>query len=444
MNFESHIRGIRVGSLPKTIQDAISITQHLGLHFLWVDALCIVQDSVNGEDWYRESSRMSDVYSNAYVTILAESGRNSDAGMLNKRPETDRSFKTPFYLADGSQCGSVYLQWENTWLGRHRPLQYRAWAFQERRLSRRVLSYCQSQIIFTCKSGTVDEVSMNFRSDSRRGADPYPFSREHFKTKEKVFLEWYRSVNAYSLRDLTYKSDKLPALSGYAHAMHELIGGAYLAGIWEQDLLVGLTWYVFTKGRHFVKRCQKRAPSWSWASLDGAIIHDLPWMKNCYRQQESSLRLKIIEANVAPTSSDCMGQVADGFLKVSGHIKRAAWVPLKKDFRTSTNLEDFHSNDSQLKDWDILADIVGDERSNIDGNARSSVATNNTGRPLANCFFDTEDTQPKIIWCLAVIHGRGLMLEYLAEKDVYRRVGIFAFSDPAWMSNCPVSTITIV
>jgi hypothetical protein len=66
------------------------------------------------------------------------------------------------------------------------------------------------------------------------------------------------------------------------------------------------------------------------------------------------------------------------------------------------------------------------------------------GRPFAICLFDTNDIRPKDIWCLAVVSTRGLVLEYLAEKDVYQRVGFFMFSDPTWMSQCPVSTITIV
>ena len=78
---------------------------------------------------------------------------------------------------------------------------------------------------------------------------------------------------------------------------------------------------------------------------------------------------------------------------------------------------------------------------------QTSIATDSyddTGKPLAICFFDVQHDEPINIVCLAVSSTHGLVLEYLAMQDVYRRVGLFAYSDPTWMFNCPVSTITIV
>ena len=138
-NLESHKVRIVEDSLPKTIRDAISVTRNLGIHFLWIDALCIVQDSLNGEDWHIESAKMSEVYSNAFVTISAEIARDANAGFLLQRTSnaTDRSLRMPYHLSSGAQCGTVYIQHpqkRDTLC-----LSYRAWAFQERRLSTRVL-----------------------------------------------------------------------------------------------------------------------------------------------------------------------------------------------------------------------------------------------------------------------------------------------------------------
>jgi hypothetical protein len=71
-SLKDHIREIAFSGLPRTIQDLISITRRLGVQFLWVDALCIVQDSISGEDWIHESSKMATIYGNAYLTIAAE------------------------------------------------------------------------------------------------------------------------------------------------------------------------------------------------------------------------------------------------------------------------------------------------------------------------------------------------------------------------------------
>jgi len=72
-----------MGILPsKTIRDAITVTRDLGIRFLWVDALCIIQDSRKGKDWHREASKMRDVYSNAFVTISAETAMDARQGFL--------------------------------------------------------------------------------------------------------------------------------------------------------------------------------------------------------------------------------------------------------------------------------------------------------------------------------------------------------------------------
>jgi hypothetical protein len=85
----------------------------------------------------------------------------------------------------------------------------------------------------------------------------------------------------------------------------------------------------------------------------------------------------------------------------------------------------------------MLGDLVED-------NERPVPLTDHKGKPFAICLFDTEDVRPKDIWCLAVVSTRGLVLEDLAKESVYQRVGFFLFSDPTWMSNCPVKIITIV
>jgi hypothetical protein len=153
---------IKESSLLLTIRDAIHVTRCLGVRFLWVDALCIVQDSINGEDWHRECSAMSNVYSNAFLTISADSAKDSAKGFLNRRSDwgANPSLRRPYYLETRQECGSVYFlhgdlddRYDKSWLST------RAWAFQERRLSRRVLDYRPRQISLSCKSGVYKKIS---------------------------------------------------------------------------------------------------------------------------------------------------------------------------------------------------------------------------------------------------------------------------------------------
>ncbi|KAN0095690.1 HET domain containing protein [Hyaloscypha variabilis] len=435
-NLESHKRGILEASLPQTIRDAISVTRELGIRFLWVDALCIIQDSLNGEDWHAEASKMRDVYSNAYVTISAEIAIDANAGFLAQRSSegTNRGFMLPYISANGSECGSVYLQQHTR--DRKRCLSYRAWAFQERRLSIRVLDYRGGLISLTCRTGMSEETSSKSEEGFgvyEAGSRPVLLSVLVSGGKEKyleVFFEWYMGVENYSRRNLTNASDKLPALSGFAHAVRDIIGGTYLAGIWKEDLLIGLLWSAYSTRNRLRKSKPRGCPSWSWAALDGPVVYQLYWMQFGYPRQESGLQLKLIEDHIEPLTVDSMGQVISGNLTVSGHIKKVMCLPV--GWGVAWERRDIFTH-SDLENWDPLGDFVGDFAS-----------ADYTGRPFAICLFDTNDIRPKDIWCLAVVSTRGLVLEYLAEKDVYQRVGFFMFSDHTWMSQCPVSTITIV
>lgn len=80
---DSRVDGISMDLLPQNFQDAVKITRKLHLRYLWLDSLCIIQDSP--KDWEQESSQMGKYYANAWLTISADAALNSYGGMLNKR-----------------------------------------------------------------------------------------------------------------------------------------------------------------------------------------------------------------------------------------------------------------------------------------------------------------------------------------------------------------------
>jgi hypothetical protein len=442
-NLEKHKKGINESSLPQTIRDAVRVTRSLGVRFLWVDALCIVQDSINGEDWHRECSTMREVYSNAFLTIAAEVATDSADGFLKQRTDFGANpiLRKPYYLETGQECGCVWFVKRGTVNYRQTSwLSLRAWAFQERRLSRRVLDYQSCQISLSCKTGMYDE-TMSGLSDFYYQESTRPVLLSYLGANE-VLQDWYKSVEDYSWRGLTFEADKLPALSGYAHLIQKHVGGAYLAGIWKSDLLPGLLWHAFSTRSRLKKPSHQRAPSWSWAALDGGIEYNLTWMQYGNPRRPSDQRLKLIEVQVKSRGSDTMGQVLEGTLKVSSHLKSATWLVPEKG-AVSWARGDFLST-SDIENWNILRVDNGDDVVMPDEKERKLIPVDEKGRPIAFCRFDTEEVCTKNVWCLAVVATRGLMLEYLAEQNVYQRVGFYMTSDSTWMSNAPVSTITIV
>lgn len=71
--------------MPQTYQDAIQVTDALGLRYLWIDALCIIQECQ--DDWAKESQNMGNIYKNSHVTIAPIATKSCWDGFLRSREE---------------------------------------------------------------------------------------------------------------------------------------------------------------------------------------------------------------------------------------------------------------------------------------------------------------------------------------------------------------------
>lgn len=153
--------GISASQLPQTLKDAVWVTKWLGLHYLWVDSLCILQDS-DQIDWKQQAGCMAGIYERAYITLAATSAADSGEGFLTTR-ETSRE------LFGVHKCGVPFSVYVRRRVGhaalfhgvhaKFHPLFSRGWCFQERLLSRRVLHFTRNEIIFECGEGMRCECS---------------------------------------------------------------------------------------------------------------------------------------------------------------------------------------------------------------------------------------------------------------------------------------------
>jgi hypothetical protein len=142
---------------------------------------------------------------------------------------------------------------------------------------------------------------------------------------------WYLMVGEYTSRDMTYQSDKLPALSGVISALQKLTGDTCYAGIWRSWFLTGLMWriqvpeldtYVFAP-----KKAQRigfwRAPSWSWAALEGVILYDI--LQRYVDSGDVIARLE--DCNVVPKGINPLGELESGYAKLKGPLTTLAVAP---------------------------------------------------------------------------------------------------------------------
>ncbi|KAK0627709.1 heterokaryon incompatibility protein-domain-containing protein, partial [Immersiella caudata] len=172
-NIKDYQRNIPWDVVPVVYREAIEICWKLGVEYIWIDSLCIIQDSK--EDWVQESQKMCDIYANSYQEFI-----------FMRR-------KTSHWDTD-NELNQLATEW---------PLKTRAWAFQEHMLSPRLVQFTHTDIIWQCLRGTTCDCS---------------------------------GANSLGETALTYETDKLPALSGLAHKFaQKRPGAAYLAGAWKDD-----------------------------------------------------------------------------------------------------------------------------------------------------------------------------------------------------------------
>ncbi|TGO11283.1 hypothetical protein BTUL_0113g00130 [Botrytis tulipae] len=257
----SHKERIEWSNLPKTFQDAIEIFRALGVRYMWIDSLCIVQNDSN--DWEKEAVLMADIYTNSYLNIAATAAKDSTAGCFNDREikyffggVSISSFQIPH---DGHDVSKIFVRpsfepihRRFTTSGKRRyshpaasdndalPLLTRAWVYQERMLASRTLHFHPSEMILECKSGLFCECA---------GLEKiYPLldsniNQDIFSISERAVLDrWLNIVGEYCTLALTKHDDRAIAILGVAKIFQRRLKSKYLAGLWETDIARALLW----------------------------------------------------------------------------------------------------------------------------------------------------------------------------------------------------------
>jgi Heterokaryon incompatibility protein (HET) len=265
-NLDNHLQCIPPEKLSKTFQDAIVLAKELGIRFLWIDSLCILQGS--DDEFQEEIRRMHLVYGQAYCTIAAQDSSNGEGGLFIPRHD------------------STQLQdWDEEPSG---PLSSRGWAFQELVISPRVIHFTVSRILWECRicAAAEDSPYMLYRALAKTR---YPKSfcqwrlfDGHIETWStepnligpdySVYTRWMEAVETYSWRELTFNSDKLAAISGLVSVFASMIDDRYIVGHWYKDFIRSLCW--IPADDQSSTQCYARSdsyPSWAWTSYHGRV-----------------------------------------------------------------------------------------------------------------------------------------------------------------------------
>jgi hypothetical protein len=259
-NIGSHLAGIPVSSLPKTFRDAVAVTRFLGIRYLWIDSLCIIQD--NTADWTHEAARMGRVYELACLTIAASSARDSTEGLFFDIASPDAPLSLPYPIpGQPEQLGSIYLRGSLKQPSKYYqklPLSTRGWVTQEAILSRRIAYFTDTGPAWNCVFSETD-VKTHDGSTFQEGTLP------------RGSHGWHGMVMEYCSRSLTYVSDKPVALQGIEERMGECVHGCRQWAI-PDDLVWHKKYHRRAQRDNFNRPAVLQdLPSWSWASTMGEL-----------------------------------------------------------------------------------------------------------------------------------------------------------------------------
>lgn len=324
---QSHRPVYQIDDLPRTFREAVEAAKRLGIRYLWVDSLCIIQGETEHQDWYREASLMDKVYFNSYCNLSAADASDSTEGLFRfRQPQFcgTVSFKAETSRADPDTQPADYVLHEDILWKRHvldAKLNSRGWVFQERLLAPRVLHFCRYQLFWECRElGACETSPEGISSRVSQGHDMKKLWQIKASNAADFYLSfWYRQVlGHYTNMDLSVPSDKLIALSGIAKHIMPHTGDTYVAGMWRKSLGTHLFWITLTDPR--TSRPQVyRAPTWSWASLDGRI-----GFRDC-SEEECLVQVKDVSLQYA--TEDITGAVTSGWLDLRGSLKPMKLCP---------------------------------------------------------------------------------------------------------------------
>ncbi len=279
-----------------TFRHAIGITRLLGFKYLWIDSLCIVQD--DELDWRQEAAKMGSVYGCSSLNIAAASATNGSFGCFyNRKEQVLRCVRGVRVRVDGA----LHIVHEESSYYRSSitssPLATRSWVLQERVLAPRVIWFSEQQLFWECRESLACET---FQVQLPDFYGQYQPSNRGIDTLSK---RWPSLVTKYTTGKLTRDSDKLVAISGLAQKAQQETGDDYVWGLWRRDLEAQLCWTLKDKSKgSYAGPLQSRAPSWSWASVNGPI--NLPigigWSAS---QIYGKILIRVVNVTTAPIAN---------------------------------------------------------------------------------------------------------------------------------------------
>lgn len=283
------------GQVSQTIQDACQFTKAMRIQYIWVDALCIMQNSK--EDQAAQIGKMADVYASALLTIIAASGKDAHAGLPGISTPWSRVQKEITIRQSGlhdkisllSTLSHTSSRFEN--FASETKWATRGWTLQERAVTRRSITFLEDQITWACcESHWSEETNavtsavvswFNLSSSESHLSSAYRDRYAPEMESDQMWHKLHRLAHDYSNRDLTGEGDAYDAYSAIIQQAQDMSGEKFIWGLPAYRFELGLCWEPNLEGvrRRFgptklPTTCLEKQvpfPSWSWIGWKGLI-----------------------------------------------------------------------------------------------------------------------------------------------------------------------------
>ncbi|KAH7055744.1 heterokaryon incompatibility protein-domain-containing protein [Macrophomina phaseolina] len=272
-------------AIPRTVRDAIGLVPLLGMRYLWVDSLCILQE--DGDELWDQIHGMASIYANASMTIVAAQGEDANFGLRGvKGVSQPRKLPDEIHtLRDGTQV----MSYGDGWFSRLMPTKYsyRAWTFQEYLFSRRKIIFKDDSVYWECGVASWEEEIAQVQCPKLAGPESVVRAGaailHHPRRKRAApggfpnLMEYAELVRAFNSKHLTYPEDVPYAFAGVASTMARSFAGGIVCGLPAMFFDVALLWssQEACMKRRTPAQVQDEAadvlPSWSWMGWEGRI-----------------------------------------------------------------------------------------------------------------------------------------------------------------------------
>lgn len=457
----NRLSGFDITDTTAVVQDAVKVCRALGIRYLWVDAVCIVQG--DKADWERESQKMSSIYHNASATICPISSNSCLEGFLRRTNHTVQIlFRST--VKNGIQ-GEYALRYTNTkfsFMDVGNPAaedfaeckwKTRGWCFQELHSSKLMIIFGPRKIQIITPEGVIVEGAGEDSLQLSGFGDPViptldKYVRDGMQLDERAYHDqWMSMVELYGIRELSYEADRLPALSGLASLFKRALPlDTYLAGLWERDIHRQLFWN--TSGTSYgslddlVSSFRLAdglyvAPSWSWMGKKDLISFGYDkFNMDDYTDYRSEC--DYVRSSVTPDGLDATGKLRDASLLICSRFMPIPYTTMMDRNSPRWQFKDDHMMyvaDCEL-DWvdEEGREETGDEvKGSDEAGTRNRDDNMNRERDLAllllgSCTEPDDDdgsssTKERYAWGIAICAAPEI------DPAAYVRVGVF-YSDP--------------